>query len=397
MENLFKKHIEKVQITKTTFIRDLTNEIFWDERLIGIKGQRGTGKTTLLLQYIKQNFKPDGTNLYVSMDDLYFSENRLVDLVDDFVKNGGTYLFLDEVHRYKNWAQEIKNIYDDYPGLNIVFTGSSILHISTAKADLSRRAMIYQMTGLSFREYLNFILKLDFNTYSLSEILSDHVDIAMEITKKTKPIKYFKTYLESGYFPFFKEYPKTYLQRVEEIINLIIDIDLFVLKDFNQISIGKIKQLLYIIAQSSPFKPNIKKLSERIGINRNTLVTYLHYLNEAKIINSLFSDTFGIGALQKPDKIYLENPNFIYALENEKPNIGNIRETFFMNQLSYKHKVTHSKQTDFAVNNKYIFEVGGKYKTNRQIAGTDNSYIAADDIEYGFRNKIPLWLFGFLY
>lgn len=397
MEILFKKHIEKVQNTKTTFVRDLTKEILWDERLIGIKGQRGTGKTTLLLQHIKQNFKPDGSNLYVSLDDIYFSKNNLVSLVDDFVKNGGAYLFLDEVHRYNNWAQEIKNIYDDYPNLNVVFTGSSILHISAAKADLSRRAMIYQLSGLSFREYLNFHLNMKFESYSLSEILSNHIDIAMEITKKIKPVKYFKMYLESGYFPFFKEYPNTYLHRVGEIINLIIDIDLAVFKNFNQINLRKIKQLLYIIAQSVPFKPNIKKLSERIVISRNTLVSYLHYLNEAKIINSLFSDTFGISILQKPDKIYLENSNFIYALENKLPNTGNIRETFFMNQLSYKNKVTYSKNADFTVNDKYIFEIGGKYKTQKQIAGISNSYIAADNIEFGFRNKIPLWLFGFLY
>lgn len=397
MEALFKKQIRKINTVSLKFTRSLKKEIYWDDRLIGIKGQRGVGKTTLLLQHIKKTFGYSNKCLYVSLDDIYFSANTIVELAEKFVISGGTHLFLDEVHKYKNWSQEIKNIYDDFPGLHIVFTGSSLLEILNARADLSRRAIMYYLQGLSFREFLNYSLKIDFDVYALDEILKNHKNISIEISNKIKPFEYFKKYLSIGYFPFFIDNDKNYFDRIQEIINMILEIELPVNKALSLASISKIKLLLYIISQSTPFKPNISKLSQRIGISRNTFLTYIFYLNEAKIINNIYSSVHGISKLQKPEKIFLENTNFIIALADTIPSKGNIRETFFLNQLLAKHKVTYPKQGDFLVDNKYLFEVGGKNKTQKQIAGIENAYIAADNIEYGYKNTIPLWLFGFLY
>ena len=397
METLFKKHVRKIDAVSIKFSRSLKKEIYWDDRLIGIKGQRGVGKTTLLLQHIKQTFGFSNKCLYASLDDIYFSANTIVDLAENFVMSGGTHLFLDEVHKYKNWSQEIKNIYDDFPGLQIVFTGSSLLEILNARADLSRRAMMYYLQGLSFREFLNFSLKTAFDIYTLDEIIKNQQKLSIEISNKIKPVEHFKKYLSNGYFPFFIDSAKNYFDRIEEIINMILEIELPVNKALSLASISKIKLLLYIISQATPFKPNVSKLSQRIGISRNTFLTYLFYLNEAKIINNLYSSVHGISKLQKPEKIFLENTNFIIALADTTPSIGNIRETFFLNQLSAKHKITYPKAGDFLVDGKYLFEIGGKDKSQKQILGIKNAYIAADDIEYGYKNKIPLWLFGFLY
>jgi len=397
MEKLFAKSLQKINNTSLSFTRSIVDEIYWDDKLIGIKGQRGVGKTTLLLQYLKRNFKQDRTNLYISLDDIYFSENKLTELVDSFVKTGGEILFIDEVHKYEGWSQEIKNFYDDYADLKIVFTGSSLLKILNARADLSRRAMVYDMQGLSFREFLNFSLKTEFSAYPLSEILDNHFEITVEINKKIKPLKYFSEYLKNGYFPFFKTYKQNYLKRTEEIINIVLEVELPSQRALNIGSVKKLKQLLYIISQSVPFKPNISKLSERIGISRNTLASYFKYLDDAKITRNLHSGNKGISDLQKPEKIYLENPSFVYALGEEHENVGNLRETFFINQISKKHNVVYTKTGDFYLDNKYTFEIGGKNKTSKQIAGIKDAFIVADEIEYGFNNKIPLWLFGFLY
>ncbi len=397
MNNFQEKFQRKIQDTSLAFVRGQMTSIAWEARLIGIKGARGVGKTTLLLQYIKKNLSLNEETLYVSLDNIWFAENKLTDLTDDFVKKGGKYLFLDEVHKYPNWAQELKNIYDDYPQLKIVFTGSSLLEILNARADLSRRAVIYTMQGLSYREYLNLILKEELPVLSLETLLSNHVGLAQDLNMKIKPLQHFDSYLKSGYYPFFQEAPALYFQRLEEVINLILEIELPLLRKVDIAYVIKLKQLLHIIAQSVPFMPNISKLSERIGINRNTLISYLYFLQEAHIIKNLYKDAKGITQLQKPNKIFLENSNLQYAFSANNTNRGNIRETFFVNQVSFKHLTEYTKQGDFMVDDTYTFEIGGNTKTGKQIDHLENSYIAADNLEYGSANKIPLWLFGFLY
>lgn len=397
MDDLNEKFQRKLQATSLDFVRSAMGNIAWDARLIGIKGARGVGKTTLILQYIKKYLPLNEETLYVSLDNIWFAENKLLDLTDSFVKKGGKYLFLDEVHKYANWAQELKNIYDDYPQLKIVFTGSSLLEILNARADLSRRAVIYTMQGLSYREYLNLILKADLPILSLEDIISKHVELAQKLNSKVTPLQHFDSYLKSGYYPFFQEEPHLYFQRLEEVINLILEIELPLLRKVDIAYVKKLKQLLQIIAQSVPFMPNISKLSERIGINRNTLISYLYFLEEAHVTKNLYKDAKGISQLQKPNKIFLENTNLQFAFSPSNANRGNIRETFFVNQVSFKHLTEYTSEGDFLINGTYTFEIGGETKTNKQIKHLKDSYIAADNIEYGSLNKIPLWLFGFLY
>lgn len=397
MQILIEKHNTYISKTTLDFQRSIINELPWNERLIGIKGSRGVGKTTLLLQYIKTTYNLSPKALYISLDDIYFSENKLINTVDDFVKQGGEHLFIDEVHKYTNWAIEIKNIYDYYTDLKIVFTGSSLLEILNSRADLSRRALVYQMQGLSFREYLQIKHNLYYNSYSLEEITTNHIHITAAISSEIKPLQYFAEYLEYGYYPFYNNDKSIYQKRLSEIINMIIEIELPLLRNVEISKVNKIKQLLYIISQSVPFKPNISKLSKKIGISRNTLIEYINHLNDVNILNTLNKNSFGISLLQKPEKIYLENTNIAYLLSDSTPNIGSIRETFFLNQLQYHHIVTYPNQGDFLVNNALLFEIGGKNKTHQQIKNIENSYIVSDGIEIGSHNKIPLWLFGFLY
>ena len=401
MNLLVEKFRRRLNNISLDFIRSIMYEINWDARLIGIRGARGVGKTTLLLQYIKKNLPMDHTVLYVSLDNIWFSENRLSVLADQFVKQGGKYLFLDEVHKYRDWSVELKNIYDDYPDLQIVFTGSSLLELLQARADLSRRAVVYSMQGLSFREYLNFEAKHSFEPASLESVLDGHPELTQEIVSECKPLEYFHRYLKTGYYPFYKEVPDLYYNRIEEILNLIFEIELTQLRGVDMAYVPKLKQLLLVIAESAPFIPNISRLSERIGINRVTLLTYLRYLEDAGVIHSLFKDAKGISRLQKPDKIFLENTNISYAISygDHQVNRGNLRETFFVNQLSQSHRVTYPKKMDFLVNDSILFEVGGVNKeTAANVSGESYPiYFALDDIEYGHRNQIPLWLFGFLY
>lgn len=397
MQTLFEKYYRKVDNVPLYFQRSLLGEIDWSNRLIGIKGARGAGKTTLLLQYIRfYNLPDDNGTLYVSLDDLYFTKNNLVALADQFVKEGGKYLLLDEVHRYANWSQELKNIYDDHATLKIIFTGSSLIHIEKAKADLSRRAVMYELFGLSFREYLNFTQKTTFEKISFEDILSDHVGIARSIIKEIKPLAYFKNYLQTGYYPYFIENEESYFQKLNETISLALTVDLPSAYDINYSSVEKIRLLLYILAESVPFKPNISKLSERVGISRNSLLEFLKYLGEMRISRSLFASTKGIGLLQKPEKIYLFHPNLHYALSPQNSNIGTIRESFFLSQVNAIHPIVYTPIGDFK-SEKYTFEIGGKTKKINQIKIVTDAYIVADDIEIGHNDKIPLWLFGFLY
>lgn len=396
MDALFEKSDKKLDRVPLKFHRYLSQSIDFHSRMIGIKGARGAGKTTLLLQYATEHLPQNHQVLYVSMDDLWFTENKLVHLAEQFVRQGGKYLLLDEVHRYSGWSQELKNIYDDEPDLSVIFTGSSIIHIDKARGDLSRRAVMYELRGLSFREYLEFARNISINKIDLETLLNDHVNIARKIIKTVKPLEHFPSYLKYGYYPYFIEGETLYPQKLEETISLALSADLPALHDLTPASIEKIRLLLYIISESAPFKPNISKLSERIGVTRNTLISFLHHLEDLRIIKSLYHSSSGIGALQKPEKIYLHHPNLQYALSYAKTDIGNVRESFFINQLSAVEKVTYTGEGDFIVNNS-LFEVGGKGKQQQQLKKYKRSFVAADNIEIGHEHKIPLWMFGLLY
>ena len=397
MENLFNKSIKKIEGIQFPFKRFLYDKINWDRRLIGLKGARGTGKTTILLQYIKENYGRSEEVLYVSLDDIYFAENKLIGLAAEFTKIGGRYLFIDEVHKYHNWSRELKNIYDDYPELKVVFTSSSILEIDKGEADLSRRAVVYELPVMSLREYISIEEGLVLPSYSIDEILTNHREISIELLKKFKAIKQLKNYYKVGVYPFYQETKFEYFQHLERIINLILENDLpaVVSIDFN--AIIKLKQLLLIISENVPFTPNISKLSSRVGVTRDTIIKYLFYLERAQLISMLRSHKKGFAKMAKPEKIYLNNSNLMYALQPILINTGTLRETFFQNQLSVNHQISLPDKGDFIIDNKYVFEVGGKNKTYHQIANLKDSFIVSDDIEFGFKNKIPLWLFGFLY
>ena len=397
MERLTQKFYEKYAYVQTNIVRDFINKIDWSNRLIGIKGSRGVGKTTLILQYIKQHFAPTNTVLYVSLDDLYFTDNKLYDLTYLFHKKGGKLLAIDEVHRYENWAVELKNIYDDMPDLKIIFTGSSLLHLQQAKADLSRRAVLYEMPGLSFREYLLFETNQHFPVLSFEEILNNHVQLAIQLTQQIKPLAHFGCYLNYGYYPFYKENIHSFHQKLSEIILTVLEVDIPQFASIQTSNIIYLKKLLRIISASVPFKPNMNALSIRTGISLNTLKNYIQLLHDAQLLNLLYVTDKGINSLNKPEKVYLNNANLMYNQAYENPNIGNIRETFLYNQLSVTNKINASKESDFLVSDKYTLEVGGKNKQKKQIETINNAFIIKDNIEIGSENTIPIWLFGFLY
>ncbi|GIM60944.1 ATPase AAA [Capnocytophaga canis] len=362
----------------------------WENRLIGIVGARGVGKTTLVLQYIKNELDTNKT-LYVTAEDFYFGSNKLVDLADIFVKFGGKYLFIDEIHKYPQWAKELKLIYDYHPDLKIVFTGSSVLDIKKGSADLSRRAVLYTMQGLSFREYLNLFHQIELPQYTLEQILAHQVIFPKDI----KPLPLFVQYLKNGYYPFARE--EDFGVKLHQVINQTLEVDIPTYADMNISTGRKLKHLLMIVAQSVPFKPNMSKIAEMIGVSRNNVADYLLFLEEAGLIAQLRSPTQGIRALGKVDKIYLENTNLNYNLAKESQEIGNVRETFFFNQLKLNHSLTSSSSVDFMVDETMSFEIGGKNKGSKQLQNLQNSFLVKDDIEHGFLNTIPLWNFGLMY
>jgi uncharacterized protein len=394
---LIEKYHNRIRHTDLTFVRSLLGTIHKEARLVGIRGARGVGKTTMMLQYIKQNLYSDQTAFYVSLDHIGFTGQSLVGLADAFVKSGGTHLFLDEVHKYPNWAQELKNCYDDYPELRIWFTGSSMLEILNARADLSRRAVMYDMQGLSYREYLAMHHQIHLTPVGLEDILKRHLQISNAVLHEVRPLKHFSHYLAKGYYPFYRENPDLYEMRIGEVIQMILEVELPLMRQVDIGYIPRVRQLLGIIAAAVPFVPNISKLSEKIGLNRATLLAYIYYLNEAGLLRNLFKAGEGISKLQKPGKILLDNPNLLFALAPDNANTGNLRETFFVNQMAFKHLVNWAPKGDFLVNNQCIIEVGGKNKTKHQIRSIPNSYVVADGIEYGTGNRIPLWMFGLMY
>jgi len=379
------------------FQRDFLKKINWQSRLIGLLGARGAGKTTLLLQRMKSLDIPTDECLYITLDDLYFANHSLAETIESFRKSGGKYLFIDEVHKYDGWAREIKNIYDFYKDIHIVFTGSSIIEMLDLEVDLSRRAHVYQLPGLSFREFLAFEHELLFPALSLDELLKQHETVGRKMNAY-KPLKLFAEYLLYGYYPFYKEDRQSYLVQLSNVVNLTISYDLAFIEDIDKQQVHKINQLLSSLAMQVPFKPNVTELSKTIGMGRNTLIQYFHYLEQAKLIQMVYLEGKGLGPLEKPGKLLLNNPNLFHALSTKPKNEGSIRESFFVNQLrNAGYTVDLAKKGDFIVNGEHIFEVGGANKRFDQIADILNAYIAADDIEIGTGNRIPLWLFGFLY
>ena len=389
MEQLIEIFKRLLELTDTSYVRYLHKQIAWPARMIGIVGARGVGKTTLLLQHIKLYLSPSDT-LFVNADDIYFAEHKLIDLVSTFYKRGGKHIFIDEVHKYANWSKELKMMYDYYPDLQIVFTGSSILDIYKGNADLSRRALNYFLPGLSFREYLILAKGIQLPAYTFEDILANKV----QFPTGERPLPLFQEYLQKGYYPFFRD--PDYAQRLRNIIHLTIENDIPVFAGMNIATARKISQLLYIVAQSVPFKPNYTKIGQMIDSHRNNITDFLYYLEKAGIITQLRADTGGIRALGKVEKLYLDNPNLIYALVENQSNIGNVRETFFQSQIRVIAPVFASAKADFKVKG-CTFEIGGQNKGQRQIEGIDQAYIVKDDIEYGDQNIIPLWHFGFAY
>ncbi|MGO3182806.1 MAG: ATP-binding protein [Aequorivita sp.] len=378
--------------------RYLLKEIDWSQRLIGVKGARGSGKTTLLLQQIKFHLSQSDKALYTSLDNLYFLNHTLIGLAEEFALQGGTHLFLDEVHKYPNWSRELKLIYDQLPSLKVIFTSSSILEINKGESDLSRRAVKYILKEMSFREYLNIKHNLDLPSFDFEYILKNQKEVALEVKKQVEfPVAEFKEYLKYGCYPYSFEGIDNYYPKLLDTINLMLEVDVSSVENMSFQESRKIKKLLVAIAQSAPFTPNVSKLSERLGFSRNFLLNSLKILDRAELIHEFFTLSKGIGAFTKPEKLYLNNTNLIYALGQSQIEEGTLRETFFANQLKHNYEIHLSKKGDFLVNRKYTIEIGGKNKTTQQISGINDAFVLRDDIEIGAMNIIPLYLFGMLY
>lgn len=375
--------------TPNRFSRYMYSELPWGERMFGLVGPRGIGKTILLLQYIKRNAQ-DKKMFYVSADNAYFTDNSLTGLADEFSKEGGEYLFIDEIHKYPNWSNELKQIYDTHPDLKVAFTGSSILDIFKGKADISRRAVMYQMQGLSFREFLELFKGINVPAYSLKQILENKA----ALTGVLHPLPLFKEYLHNGYYPFGAD--SLYLEKLNQVIGQTLETDIPQFANYSASTGRKLKMLLSVIARSVPFKPVFQKLADVVGVSRNNVADYLIYIEQAELVAQLRDKTGGIRGIGKVEKLYLDNTNLAYALEKDNSNIGNIRETFFFNQMRVKNEVISSKVSDFEING-ITFEIGGKEKGAKQISSVSNGFIVKDDIEYGSGNTIPLWAFGLNY
>lgn len=398
IEDLYINSNRVIASISTEFKRYLYFHIDWNDRMICIRGARGVGKTTLMLQYAKEHFAADNSILYISLDDFYFTNHHLLNVAEYHYQHGGKMLFVDEVHHYpyKTWSVEMKNIYDRYPGLHIVFTGSSLLQMEKSAGDLSRRCAFYKLYGMSFREYLSFTGNGEFQSVSFQEILNNHVNIAMDIANKIKPLALFGDYLKMGYYPFFQESPNTYYQRLQQVASIILEMDLPSVENVEFSTVVKTKRLLAIIAQQVPFTVNLTNIAQSLDAPRQMVNKMLVLLQRAALVNLLYSGKNVLRQLAKPEKVYLENTNLMYAL-SPNVNIGNIRETFFCNQLANSHELTFSGVGDFLVDSQYTIEIGGRRKNFSQIKDISNSFIAVDDMEMGFGNKIPLWLFGMTY
>lgn len=399
MESLFKKHDRLVAVTSTEIIRQWANSINWDARLMAIRGPKGVGKTTMMLQYIKLNYKLlDRQVLYVSCEDKYFSNHSLLSLAEQFYLNGGRHLFLDEVHKYEDWSNEIKEIYDFYPTMRVVLSGSSLLSMTEGDADLARRCINHDIQGLSFREFLHFYKGIKMPVYPLEQVLENPAPLIEEMNKHGRPIALLKEYLKYGYYPYYLNNETDYHIAIQQVVNKIIDIELPRICGVDLNNTRKIKSLLTILCASVPFQVDITKLATQSGLKRDTIINYLSYLDKAKLIRLLYSDLKNIKRMQKPDKIYIDNTNLLNAWATTPIQIGTIRETFVANQLSVNHVVEFRKTNgDFLVDSKYTFEVGGDDKDFQQIANVTDSFILADDMETAIGKKLPIWVVGFDY
>lgn len=398
VEPLINRMDALIRCVPCEFLRFIGPRIDWNNRLIGIKGARGCGKTTLVRQHMHSMFGGVSHEaLYASMDDLWFSAHDLMDLVEWHVRQGGTHLFLDEIHYLKPWQQYLKNIYDFYPNLKVAYTGSSMLQIDYNGADLSRRQRIYNLPGLSFREYLNYELGTTYDPHPLDEILTRHRPIADVIVKSTPILRHFKDYLHHGHYPFYKEDAAGYHARLREVVKLVLEVDLPKIEQVHPATVEKSRRMLSILAESVPQTPKMARLYHELETDRNQGLKLLKALARAELLQLATSESVSLKDMSRPDKIYLDNANLMYALA-PSVDIGCLRELFFLNQLrAAGHEVTYPKQGDFLVDGKLLFEIGGARKTFGQIANIPDSFVAADDVEVGRGNKIPLWLFGFLY
>lgn len=388
-ESLYQTMNELIASTTSSFKRYLYDEILWDARMIGLVGPRGVGKSTLLLQRIMEQ-GGNGKYLYVTADNLYFSNHTIAQLADEFVKENGTHLIIDEVHKYRNWSRELKNIYDSHPKLHVVFTGSSILDIMQGEADLSRRALMHKMQGLSFREFLELNHGIKTKAFSLEEIVAGKA----KLDKVEHPLPLLREYLTQGYYPFNRE--PGFGQRLQQMMSLTLDVDIPQYADMRASTANKLKLMLSIIAQLAPYKPNMTSLASEIGVSKNNIQDYLVYVDRAGLVSLLRDSVGGLRLLGKVEKVYLDNPTLMYALSEEKPNVGNVHQTFFFNQMRVRNIVTSSPVSDFKIGG-LTFEVGGPSKGKRQIEGLSNAFIVKDDIEYAHDNVIPLWMFGLNY
>ena len=389
MEQLYEYLQRLLAVTTTVFHRYRYQDIDWSAHMLGLTGPRGVGKTTLFLQRIKEHHDLSNT-LYVSADHIYFANHTLLETAEAFVKHGGEYLFIDEVHKYPNWSRELKLMFDSLPELHVYFTGSSVLDIEKGEADLSRRAPTYEMQGLSFREYLAIEHGIKMEPLKLEDILSHRY----EIPGIKHPLPFFETYLRRGYYPFGSD--SAFEVELEQVITRTLEVDIPQFAGMTTATGRKLKRLMAVISTLVPFKPNMVKLASQIGSSRNSIEDYLGYMEKAGMIALLRTGAHGIGALGKPDKVYLDNTNILYCLSEGSEDIGNVRETFFLNQMRVTQKVTASSISDFQIG-EATFEVGGKNKGQKQIESAERGYVVKDDIEYGYGNVVPLWAFGLTY
>ena len=398
METLFKKHRKLISQVSTNIIREAMNTIPWEKQLVAIRGSRGVGKTTLMRQYIKLNYGIQaGEALYCLMDSMYFTSHSLLDLAERFHLMGGKHLFLDEVHKYPSWSKEIKEIIDLYPEMKVTFSGSSLLQILNADADLSRRVRSQDLAGLSFREYLRFYHGIELPVFKLEEILSNPDAICTRVCEACHPQPLFESYLRAGYYPFYDGDVEDYYSRIENVVIFIIDQEMTEFCGVAPANTRKLKAMLMFLCDNVPYKVNIAKLASYLELNKATVLSYLSGMKKAELLHLLYSSNVSVTKMQKPDKIYVHNPNILYAL-GSRENIGTVRECFFVNQLSKGHTVEYGKTSgDFLIDGRITVEVGGKDKSFEQIADIPDSYVFADEMEFPVGKKLPLWLAGFLY
>ena len=397
MDALFKTYGRLLADTDLSFTRYLYDKINWNNRLIVIKGAKGVGKTTMLLQHIKRTFTDQQKALYVSLDNIWFANHTLLDLAEYHYTHGGTHLFLDEVHKYKGWEQEIKNIYDSYPRLRVVVTGSSMLKLEESMAaDLSRRHRSYTMEGLSFREYLQVEQVADLPVLSLETILKNHFKEASKITSKVKVLHHFEKYLESGYYPFYREEGDGFFDRLQQVINTVVTTEIPAVSRIEYDSVYKVRQLLAVLAEMKPYTLNISALCSTLQSSRNNVLKLLDLMDKAALVRRLYATESGMNMLTKPEKILFYNTNLMYCLTPQVDS-GTMRETYLASQLGVNHKLCMPNKGDLVVDGKWLFEVGGKGKGFAQIKDMEESFVVSDNMEIGHGNKIPLWLFGLLY